>query len=470
MIAPDAEPESDRSATPPEALAAGQRTLAAIVFTDTVGFSKLMSRDEVLALRLVARDLDHMKSVCGAFGGQVLKSTGDGLLLLFTSAVQAVACALEIQRDFQKQNLELPKDECLRHRIGIHLGDVFQNGGDVMGDGVNIAARLQTEAVPGGICLSQTVYDVVRNRLPFFVNDLGARRLKNIGKVNAYQISPMESAGSGFRIGWYRWRSWAWTGFGVLALLIILGAVFWMGMHREYATSHPGTFTIIPVTQSAPVQPAKPTPAPAPVAQVPAWAPTTPASPAITGLQTATEDEFRDACFQYMTKYDFDAMETWMKSHDWPSKTTDKLAQECPKLNHLFIWAHQQMQKYSFAQPLKVVNKEKTIYYWPIPFGGVKVKIVPNETQPVAETQPATPGVNEPKIVTMSADQIQPMAMVGIIHTLLKEDVTPLDPLTVQLEQELHLFIQTYHIVLPNRAAAPAATNAPAVNTAAPNP
>ena len=210
MLDADADPQPNTAAVPSEELASGQRTLAAIIFTDTVGFSKLMSKDEERALRLVGRDLDRMKTVCGSFGGQVLKSTGDGLLMLFTSAVQAVACALEIQRDCQKQNLELPPTEQLQHRIGIHLGDVFQRGGDVMGDGVNIAARLQTQALPGGICLSKTVYDVVNNRLPFYVNDLGARKLKNIGMVTAYQISPMEAGGN--RMAWYRWRPWLWRG------------------------------------------------------------------------------------------------------------------------------------------------------------------------------------------------------------------------------------------------------------------
>src|SRR5271155_5678931 len=239
MTAPDADRKPEGVPIPPEALAAGQRVLAAIVFTDTVGFSKLMSKEEERTLRLVARDLDHMKAVCAAFGGQVLKSTGDGLLMLFTSAVQAVACALEIQRDFQKQNLELPRAERLRHRIGIHLGDVFQNGGDVMGDGVNIAARLQTEAVPGGICLSQTVYDVVNNRLPFYVNDLGARTLKNIGKVTAYQISPADGDRAQFRLAWYRWRSLL-SGVAGWVLLPLIVVIFWLGMHREWAASHQG--------------------------------------------------------------------------------------------------------------------------------------------------------------------------------------------------------------------------------------
>ena len=458
MMAPDPDPSAQDAGIAPQALAGGQRTLAAIVFTDTVSFSKLMSEDEERALRLVARDLDHMRVVCVAFGGQVLKSTGDGLLMLFTSAVQAVACALEIQRDFQKQSLELPKTERLQHRIGIHLGDVFQNGGDVMGDGVNIAARLQTEAVPGGICLSQTVYDVVRNRLPFYVNDLGARTLKNIGKVTAYQISPADGGRSRFHVSWYRWRSVVSTA-AIWAVVPLIVVVFYLGMHRQWAKSHQGqsgAYTLVPLPSASPTN-ASPSSTQQQTASV--------SVPVITnetvapGLQTATEAEFRDARFQYMTKYDFDGMETWMRDHDWPGKKTETLEQTCQKLHHLFKWAHQEMQKYSYAKPLVIVGKDKTFSYWPVPFGGVKLKIVP------IETPTAMPVGEAPKVITMNADQIQPLAMVGIIHQLLKEDATPLDPLTVQLEQELHLFIQTYHIVLPSRPAEP-----PAVNAATPNP
>jgi class 3 adenylate cyclase len=220
----------------PEALATGQRTLAAIVFTDTVGFSARMSKDEEETLRLVARDLEQMKVISAAFGGQVLKTTGDGLLMLFTSAVHAVACALEIQRDFQKKNLELPRAEQMLHRIGVHLGDVFLHGGDVMGDGVNIAARLQAQAVPGGICLSKTVYDVVNNRLPFYVNDLGARKLKNIGRVTAYQISPME-AGPGQRMAWYRWRPWIWRAAALLAIFVCVAIAFESGEEYRHQVS-----------------------------------------------------------------------------------------------------------------------------------------------------------------------------------------------------------------------------------------
>ncbi len=162
---------------------AGQRSLAAIVFTDVVSFSARMQTDEEATLRLLRRDFAEMKEVCTQHHGSVLKSTGDGLLLYFSSAVQAVACALAMQRAFAGLAKNRPAPESLTHRVGIHLGDVFVNEQDVMGDGVNIAARLQAEAEPGGICISQTVYDVVRNKLALQVTRLGPRELKNISQA-----------------------------------------------------------------------------------------------------------------------------------------------------------------------------------------------------------------------------------------------------------------------------------------------
>jgi len=169
--------------TPPTPPGPGQRSLAAIVFTDVVSFSARMQADEVTTLRLLQRDFGEMKEICTAHHGSVLKSTGDGLLLYFSSAVQAVACALAIQRSFAGQAKLRVASENLVHRVGIHLGDVFMNEQDVMGDGVNIAARLQAEAEPGGICISQTVYDVVRNKLALQVTRLGPRELKNISQA-----------------------------------------------------------------------------------------------------------------------------------------------------------------------------------------------------------------------------------------------------------------------------------------------
>jgi class 3 adenylate cyclase len=167
----------------------GQRTLAAIVFTDVVNFSGLVQQNEEHALRLVQRDLDGIRAIAARQEGQVLKSTGDGLLIFFNSAVQAVSCSLEIQRWLAAEATRLAPGDALQHRIGIHLGDVFVSETDVMGDGVNIAARLQTEAEPGGICISQTVYDVVKNQLGIKTTYLGPRDLKNIRQaVPVYRI------------------------------------------------------------------------------------------------------------------------------------------------------------------------------------------------------------------------------------------------------------------------------------------
>ncbi|MGF1459498.1 MAG: adenylate/guanylate cyclase domain-containing protein [Leptolyngbyaceae cyanobacterium] len=168
-----------------------ERSLAAIVLTDAVSFSARMSIDEEGTLNLIKRDLDLIAEQCECFGGKVLKSTGDGLLMSFYSAVQAVLCSQEVQKRLTKTNEGLSPEEYLQHRIGIHLGDVLISDDDVLGNGVNIAARLQTKSPPGGICLSQTVYDVVKARIDIQASFLGALKLKNIQEpVTAYQVPP----------------------------------------------------------------------------------------------------------------------------------------------------------------------------------------------------------------------------------------------------------------------------------------
>jgi adenylate cyclase len=165
------------------------RLLAAIMMTDAVGFSARMSVDEELTLRLIDRDLKLIGELCEAFEGTLLKSTGDGLLVYFVSAVQAVSCGLEIQQRLSDLNRDSAGGPGLMHRIGIHLGDILVNESDVMGNGVNIAARLQTYAKPGGLCISQTIYDVVKARLRLNATYVGPLKLKNIQEpVPSYQI------------------------------------------------------------------------------------------------------------------------------------------------------------------------------------------------------------------------------------------------------------------------------------------
>lgn len=167
----------------------GQRTLTTVVFTDCVGFSARMSVDEDHTLDLIRRDLRLMRQLCEEFEGRVLKTTGDGLLMCFSSAVKAVECAIEIQRAIAEAASHLLPNDALMHRIGIHLADMYITETDVMGNGVNIAARLQTEADPGGICISQTVYDVAKHGLQVATKYLGPRELKNIREVvPAYKV------------------------------------------------------------------------------------------------------------------------------------------------------------------------------------------------------------------------------------------------------------------------------------------
>ncbi|WP_354636412.1 AAA-like domain-containing protein [Planktothricoides raciborskii] len=166
-------------------------TLAAIVFTDVVNSTAQMVANQQQMLELLKRDFDLMREICQRYGGRVLKCTGDGLLIYFDSAVKAVACSQQIQKTLSKNAASLPPDLVLEHRIGVHLGDVFFSGDDVFGAGVNLAARLQSQANPGGICISETVYEVIKNHLSIHVTYIGPQQLKGIPEpVRLYQINP----------------------------------------------------------------------------------------------------------------------------------------------------------------------------------------------------------------------------------------------------------------------------------------
>lgn len=185
------------SGSPPETSAwpFGEYALAAVVFTDVVGFSLRVGEDERHALSLLYRDFERMRPFVGRYHGHLLKTMGDGQLLCFPCANNAVNCAIDMQLALAEAGRNLPQDEVLLHRIGIHLGDVFVSSGDVNGNGVNIASRLQGRAEPGGICISQTVYDVVKHQRHLKVTYLGAQDLKNIrDSIHLYQIVPEPAA------------------------------------------------------------------------------------------------------------------------------------------------------------------------------------------------------------------------------------------------------------------------------------
>ena len=167
------------------------RKLAAILAADVVGFSRLAGADEDRTLaRLRALRSDLIDPTIAVHHGRIVKRTGDGALVEFRSVVDAVRCAVEIQNAMVERNAGVPSDRRIEFRIGIHLGDVVEEAdGDLMGDGVNIAARLEGIAQPGAICLSEDAYRQVRARLDLEVNDLGAIQLKNIVEpVRVYSL------------------------------------------------------------------------------------------------------------------------------------------------------------------------------------------------------------------------------------------------------------------------------------------
>jgi adenylate cyclase len=171
------------------------RKIAAILVADVVGYSRLTGADEDRTLaRLRALRSDLIDPVIAVHHGRVVKRTGDGALVEFRSVVDAVRCAIEVQDGMVERNAGLPPDRRIDFRIGIHLGDVVEESdGDLMGDGVNIATRLEGIAKPGAICLSEDAYRQVKARLSLAVNDLGTAQLKNISdpiRVYSLEVGP----------------------------------------------------------------------------------------------------------------------------------------------------------------------------------------------------------------------------------------------------------------------------------------
>jgi adenylate cyclase len=171
-------------------VARDHRRLAAIVSADVVGYSRLMGRDEsgtLAALKGHRGELIDPKIT--EYGGRIVKTMGDGLLLEFPSVVDAVRCAVDVQRGMAERNAGLPPEQRIDFRIGVNVGDIIIDGEDIFGDGVNVAARLQALADPGGICVSRVVRDQVLDKLNFVFEDLGAHELKNIARpIEAYRI------------------------------------------------------------------------------------------------------------------------------------------------------------------------------------------------------------------------------------------------------------------------------------------
>src|SRR5499427_3426292 len=158
-----------------------ERKLAAVLVADVAGYSRLMELDEEEThRRLSAVQRELIRAQIGQYHGKIIKSTGDGVLVEFASVVDAVRCAVEIQRRMSERSAGVPDDRRIEFRIGVNLGDVIVEPNDIYGGGVNVAARLEGLADPGGLCISHTAYDQVRDKLPYPFVDKGVQTVKNI--------------------------------------------------------------------------------------------------------------------------------------------------------------------------------------------------------------------------------------------------------------------------------------------------
>jgi TolB-like protein/class 3 adenylate cyclase/Flp pilus assembly protein TadD len=217
------------------------RKLAAIMFTDMVGFSALSQRNEALALELLAENQRLLRAQFLLFNGHEVKSTGDGFLIEFPSALDATKCAVEIQRGVAARNSTQPAARQIQVRIGIHVGDVVHRDADVFGDGVNIAARIEPLAVGGGICLSETVQAQVRNKMEFELVKLDAPKLKHIEvPMDVYRVVlPWESGQriiASHKSGQSAERSSNKSILRIVAIagsLLLAGWACWLGVQSE---------------------------------------------------------------------------------------------------------------------------------------------------------------------------------------------------------------------------------------------
>ena len=208
-----------------------KRKLAAILSADVKGYSRLMAADEEGTLRTLNAYRQEMDARVAGRDGRIVGSAGDSVLAEFPSAVEAARCAVEIQQELAARNGELPKDRRLEFRIGINLGDVMVEGDDLFGDGVNVAARLQALAEPGGIYVSGGIYDQIKGKLPFGADFLGEQAVKNIAEpVRVYRLrSDRATLRRGFPRRW-RARLAIAAGFGLL--VIVAGTAWYFDLRR----------------------------------------------------------------------------------------------------------------------------------------------------------------------------------------------------------------------------------------------
>ena len=203
-----------------------ERRLAAILAADLVGYSRLMAADKSgTHARLKALRKDFLEPKTAEHHGRVVKLMGDGALIEFASVVDAVECAAALQNGVTERQAGLPADQRIAFRIGINIGDIIIEDGDIYGGGVNIAARLEGLAEPGGVCVARNVYNQVKGKVAFGFEPLGDHRVKNIPEpVTVYRLLPDGQLVSKLRPKWPGMTGWRWAALGAVALAVLTAA------------------------------------------------------------------------------------------------------------------------------------------------------------------------------------------------------------------------------------------------------
>ena len=222
----------------PEGLHVDERRLAAILAADVAGYSRLMGRNEEETVRELEAHQAVILPLIAKHGGSIVNIAGDGIVAQFPSAVRAVECAVAIQKIMAERNFDVPAERRMLLRIGVNLGDILHDGTRTYGDGINVAARLEPLAEPGGICISSTVRDAIFGKLGLPLRDIGEKTLKNIDRpVHIYQI---ESPGTRSRRDWLgrglrQYRRLA----PALGLVLLLAAAAGIGAWRFWPRETP---------------------------------------------------------------------------------------------------------------------------------------------------------------------------------------------------------------------------------------
>ncbi len=223
-----------------------KRRLSCILAADAVGYSQQMEQDEESTIRVLAAHRAVIDGIITFHGGRIMSTAGDSVLAEFSSVVEAVRCAVEIQEALKTRNDALPATSQMHFRVGVNLGDVVVKNDDLLGDGVNVAARLETIAEPGGICISSSVYDQITGKLDLGFQDIGEQTLKNISRpIRVYRVSgagrPQRPAPPAPRAR----EPFAWA-IGAVAVVALAGLAAWQAGWLRFGSADRGSVSSAP--------------------------------------------------------------------------------------------------------------------------------------------------------------------------------------------------------------------------------